>query len=780
MGLRLKCDNRTNLLGKWLVLLSVVFFISCSQTRFVPEDRYLLNNVELEVDHNEVDHNEAKSFLRQKENYKILGFVKFYLMLYNMSSKNKTDDWLKRIGEPPQLYDEVLAERSKDQLRLYMDNKGFYQAGISEEVIFNDKKQKADLTFKVQPGEQYTIQNIRYHFSNPELRNIFMNDSINQKIKPGNAFDIYELEKQQEEIVNLYRKNGYFYFSRNQVYYVADTLRYEKQAILDLFIGETNNTQVDSAKILRPYKINHFHYSILPGNSPVGTYNYGGTDFTDTINWDNSSLYLTKQFRYPPSLFIRATQIHSGDLFNTIEVENTFNALNRLRQFRYVDIQFEETYPERDSNLLDCRIRLAPLNKQSISLDIEGTNTSGNFGVAGNVYYQHRNFFRGAEVFQLRFKGAIERLHRTVDNQSEYFSTRELGAEASLTIPKLLGPGKYIRSFERNLPKTIINAGYNYQRRPEYTRTISNVRLGYDWKTTANLSHLWNFLDVNLVNVYEYDPDFIESIKDLYIKSSFTDHFIFAMNYSLIFNNQQLNLKNNYTYLRFNVESSGNSLWLLSTLTGQEKHTQELEGDSLVYYQFLNTQYAQYLKADIEVRRAVRIDQYNTIVGRAFFGVGFPYGNSKVMPFEKQYFTGGANGIRAWQVRELGPGTYKAPEGVYPNQSSDIKLEANLEYRYRLFGKLEGALFLDAGNIWAINKYDNREGAQFAFNKFYKQIAIGTGTGLRLDMNYFILRVDMGLKLRDPAAEQGERWIIGNRSLTGNDFNFTFAIGYPF
>ena len=779
MDLALWSDKKIGIAGKWLLLITVMFFVSCSQTRFVPEGKYLLNNVDLASDQEKINKEEAKTFIRQKENYKILGFVKFYLLLYNLSSKKKTDDWLKRIGEAPQVYDEVLADRSIDQLEQYMDNKGYYQAKITSDVEFNERKKKANLKFKIESGEQYSIRDVRYHFSRPELEDIFTN-AINQRFRLGSPFDIYELEKQRQKIVKLYRDNGYFYFSKNQVRYVADTTKYNRQVILDLHIGEVRESQIDSSKVLKPYYINNFYYSIIPGNSPVGSYQFGGTLYSDTITWDNSYLYLTEHFKYPPGLFIRSTLMDSGGLFKTTEVGNTFNAFNRLRQFRYVDIQFEETYPEQDSNLIDCRVRLAPLNKQSVSLDLEGTNTSGNFGVAGNIYYQHRNIFKGAEVFQLRFKGAIERMRRTIDNRSEYFSTRELGTEANLIIPKLLGPGKYIRSFERNLPKTIVNAGYNYQRRPEYTRTITNVKLGYDWKTSQNYSHLWNFLDMNLVQLFEFDEGFINSIEDLYIKSSFVDHFIFAMNYSLIFNNQRLNTKDNYTYTRFNIESAANTLWLLSTLTGQSKHTRELEGDTLVYYQFLNTPYAQYLKADVEVRRAIRINEYNRVVGRVFLGVGFPYGNSKVLPFEKQYFTGGANGIRAWQVRSLGPGTYKAPEGVYPNQSSDIKLEGNVEYRFKLIGKLEGALFVDAGNIWAINKNDNREGAQFKFSEFYKQIAVGTGTGLRLDMNYFILRVDMGLKMRDPSAPRGDRWIIGNRNLTGDDLNFTFAIGYPF
>jgi outer membrane protein assembly factor BamA len=174
------------------------------------------------------------------------------------------------------------------------------------------------------------------------------------------------------------------------------------------------------------------------------------------------------------------------------------------------------------------------------------------------------------------------------------------------------------------------------------------------------------------------------------------------------------------------------------------------------------------------------LNEYSSVVTRLFVGVGLPYGNFDVLPFEKKYFTGGANGIRAWQVRTLGPGTYKASEDAYPNQSADIKLEANLEYRFRLLGRVEGAFFLDAGNIWAINKNDNREGARFKFDRFYREIAVGTGTGLRFNFNYFIFRLDLGMKLRDPSLESGKRFIIGNHKLNSDQFNLSFAIGYPF
>src|SRR5690554_4243718 len=300
--------------------------------------------------------------------------------------------------------------------------------------------------------------------------------------------------------------------------------------------------------------------------------------------------------------------------------------------------------------------------------------------------------------------------------------------------------------------------------------------------TTPNKKHLWNVVDFNMVRLYQFDQGFINLIRDLYIKSSFTDHLILATNYSYIYNTQRPGTLNNYTFVRFNAESAGNSLFEISRALQLPSHS-ALDSVGLgfsEYHTMLNTRFAQYVKGDVELRYGHVIDRYNAVVGRAFLGVGFPYGNFDVLPFEKKYFSGGANGIRAWQVRSLGPGTYRMPENAYPNQSSDIKIEANIEYRFNLIGFLEGALFVDAGNIWAINEKDNRPGALFKLNEFYKQIALGAGTGFRFDFKYFIFRLDVGMKLRDPSQPESNGWIPGQRRIVNDDFNFSFAIGYPF
>ncbi len=778
----MNCNIKPYLLiaGKFAVIVVAVLLFSCSPVKHVPDNRYLLNKVEVNVDNPAVIREEAKIQIRQKENYKILGFAKFHLWMYNLSSKNKPESWLKKIGEPPEVFDESLVDASSERLKQYLGNKGFFRAKIETEISLNENKKKANVNYKITTGEQYIIRNINYHIDDPVLKTIFINDSAQTFISPGTPFDFNLLEEQQTKIVNLFKDEGYYYFSKDDVKYLADSSLYSKEVVLDLFVG--SSLPQDDLKKFRPYYLNNFYISVIPGSVSVSSAANIAGELTDTVRWDNYSLLSGSEFRYRTGLFRNLLQMKSGNRYRISDARHTFDAFNRLRQFRFVDIQFEEPFMAADTNLLDCYIRLAPLSKQAVSFDIEGTNTSGNLGVAGNINYQHRNLLRGAEVLQLNIKGAIERQQRTRGNVTEYFNTREIGPELSLTFPKIVGPRQLVNAFWNLLPKTVLTFGYNYQRRPEYTRTISSVRFGYDWMTSENIKQIWNVVDFNMVKLYKFDPEFIDRIKDLYIKSSFTDHLILASGYSFIYNTQRLGVKQNYTYLKFNAEMAGNLLYMLSE-TFNGSYTQVVDSigpGSASFYTLLNTRFAQYVKSDVEFRYGHIIDKYNSVVGRAFLGVGLPYGNFDVLPFEKKYFTGGANGIRAWQVRSLGPGTYKAPSTDYPNQSSDIKLEANLEYRFELMKFLEGALFFDAGNIWAINKKDNRPGAQFKFTEFYKQIALGTGAGFRFDFNYFIFRFDLGMKLRDPSQASGKGWTVGHRKLTGDDFNISFAIGYPF
>ncbi|MCL1821532.1 MAG: BamA/TamA family outer membrane protein [Prolixibacteraceae bacterium] len=764
---------------RFCFLAAMLTIISCSTTRYVADDESLLSNVKIQIDNSDIDKEEMRGYIKQKENTKIFGFLKFHLWLYNLSSKKKDDHWLKRAGEPPQIFDEALADKSQEQLIHYLHNKGYYHGKVDYLVrpMKNDRKTK--LTYQVNTGEIYRIGKADAVIKFPELERLYTEEYTSRIFRSGRRFDLDFLDRERENLANFYRNRGYYYLSKEMIFFDADTLKGQNTADLVLTIELPSDNPIDSVRILNPYKIKHFNWSVL-SDDPFPSAKYRLND--DTVRQENNTFHFRNSY-YKPKLLTRFNQLESNELYRLKETEETFQGLNRLKQFRFINIYFQEDKSEVDSFLLNCFVDLAPLSRQLVSFDVEGTNTSGNLGVAGNVNYTHRNLFRGAENFQLRVKGALERQQTLIRDEKSDFNTREFGVESSLMVPKLIGMKLPWGVFRSSAPKTFFSLGYNYQRRPDYTRTISSLRTGYEWMGSERISHTWNIIDFNMVALSRFNEDFLESIQDLYIKSSFTNHLIMAMNYSFVYNTQTLNTRRNYNYVRFSVESSGNLLNLISGVTNAKKRVAPADSLNLApqeYYKFLNLRYAQYVKGDIEYRRGFMLDRFSSIVGRAFVGVGAPYGNFDVLPFEKKYFTGGANGIRAWSVRSLGPGTYKAPANSYPNQSGDIKIEANLEYRFRLVSFLGGAFFLDAGNIWAINEKDNREGAQFRMKDFYKQIALGTGMGVRFDFDFFIFRLDLGMKLRDPAQLQNRGWIIGDRRPTGNDFNLSFAIGYPF
>ena len=763
--------------------MCILIFTGCNSTRFVPEDKYLLNKIKVTADDHKFKREELRTHLRQKENLKILGLFKFHLGLYNLSSREKENDWLKRIGEAPVLYDAFQTQRSIEQLEIYLKNKGYYNAVVKDSLMIDQNKRKLNLLFEIKAGEPYRIHNYSYSIKDPNLRNVLLNDSVEQLLKPNDIFDLDVLNSERQRIVRFLKDRGYFKFNQDFVSFQADTTFFNHRVDLTINIedAELNN---DSAEVISHLKYKIRNYIINP-TVKVADLTGGDTQQPlDTLRFGDYVFTYQGKLKYRPQLFYDVNRMKDSSYYSLQNAEKTYRALNRLKQFKLINIGFSETNSfENDSiPLLDCKFMLAPLPRQNFSVEVEGTNSSGNLGIAGNFNFQHRNVFGGAEVFDFQIRGARERQQALVNNSSLDFNTRELGFESSLTFPKFLSFVKWKQMFTFQIPETKMTVGFNFQSRPDYTRTISNFKFGYNWKTTNFQFHTLNLIDLNFVNIYKLNPAFINSIRDLYIRSSFTDHLISATNYSFTYNTQNINKREDYKFLKFNFESAGNLLSLYSKLTGKSQTTvfDTLLNQNVSYYEILNTRFAQYFKSDLEYRYGHMTDKLNSIVARAFAGVGVPFGNFDVLPFEKKYFTGGANGIRAWQVRSLGPGSYKAPSNTYPNQSSDIKLEANAEYRFKLFWLLEGALFVDAGNIWAINYKDNREGAVFRINEFYKQIAIGSGFGLRFDFTYFLFRLDLGMKMRDPSLPAGKRFIPGNYAINPDDFNLSFAIGYPF
>jgi len=765
-----------------ILLIGVLILGACNSVKYVPEGKYLLNKVSVKINDKTIKRQDLKTQVRQKENLRILGILKFHLWLYDLSPKNKENGWLKRIGEAPVIYEEDQSLRSKEQLLIYLSNKGYYNALVNDTVVYRLNKRKVNLVFNIKAGQPYLVRHYFYTIKDPHLQGLILNDSVNQLLKSGDIFDLDILNSERLRISTNMKNNGYYKFTEDFITFSADTSFNNHRVDLTVSIADASTGYEKKVVPHQKYKIRNFLINPtfqapdLTGNQTVQP--------LDTLIMNDYIITYAGKLKYKPTLFSNVNRMRDSTYYSLWNTEKTYRALNRLKQFRFINIGFVEPNAITIDSipLLDCRIQLSPLPRKNFSVDIEGTNSSGNLGVAGNFNFQHRNVFRGAEVFDFQIRGASERQQALINNNSLNFNTRELGFETSLTIPKFLSfiNGKNMFSFQ--IPETKLTGGFNYQSRPDYTRTITTLKFGYSWKSSAYKFQTLNIIDLNYVNLFLLDSVFINSIKDLYIKSSFTDHLISATNYSWMYNTQNVNKREDYKYYKVNLESAGNLLSLYSMLINKNK-TDAIDPITNIkssYSKILNIRFAQYLKGDFEYRYGHMINNLSSVVGRAFAGVGVPYGNFDVLPFEKKYFTGGANGIRAWQVRSLGPGTYKAPLNTYPNQSSDIKLEANLEYRFKLFWIMEGAFFLDAGNIWAINSKDNRPGAVFLVDEFYKQIAVGTGLGLRFDFTFFLFRLDLGLKMRDPSLEAGKRFIPGNYPINGEQMNLSFAIGYPF
>ena len=764
-------------------LACMILMGSCNTTRFVPEGKYLLNKISVKADDKNLKREELKNHIKQKENLRILGVLKFHLWMYNLSSGAKTNDWLKRIGEAPVLYDEFQTQKSKDELMKYLKNKGFYNAVINDSLLIDQNKRKLNLIFDIKANQPYRIRNSVYVIKDPKLREVILKDTVDQLLKRNDIFDLDVLNAERLRISRYLKDRGYYKFSEEFVSFQADTNFYNHRVDLTYKIDDAilHNDEKEVV-VHQKYKIRN--YLINPSFKTLDlTGNQSELKLDTLVSKDYIFTYSGK-LKYRPEVFYNLNRLKDSAFYCLSNAEKTYRALNRLKQFKLINIGFTETnsFSNDSVPLLDCKMQLTPLPRQNFSVDVGGTNSSGNLGIAGTLNFQHRNVFHGAEVFDLQIRGARERQQALINNNSLDFNTHELGFESSLTFPKFLSFINGKRLFTFQIPETKLTVGFNYQNRPDYTRTITNLKFGYNWKTSMYQFHTLNLLDLNYVILYQFNPAFINSIQDLFIKSSFTNHLISASNYSWMYNTQNINKREDYKYYRVNFESAGNLLALYSKIINKGKTEVKDTITNLVnsYYEVLNTRFAQYVKGDFEYRYGHMIDRLSSVVGRTFLGIGVPYGNFNVLPFEKKYFTGGANGIRAWQVRSLGPGSYKAPTNIYPNQSSDIKLEANLEYRFLLFWLMEGALFMDAGNIWAINSLDNREGAVFKINEFYKQIAVGSGVGLRFNFTYFLFRLDLGVKMRDPSLAAGKRFIPGNYRLSTDQFNLSFAIGYPF
>lgn len=728
--------------------LATLVLASCSSTRFVPEGQTLLNAVHVEVagEYKDVNTATLRSYVRQKPNSRWFSVLKLPLYVYSIAGTD-TAKWFNRllqsIGEPPVVFDSAKAVLTQGDLRQQLMNEGFLKADVS--MITARHGRKTDVTYFLQPGQPYFIHHVSYQAYDSGISRILQaEDTLHRLLHPGMRLDVNKLDAERKRITALLADSGYFRFNKEYITYIADTTAGSRLVSLTLRVEMlSQNGRPDT--LHSRYRIRNIEYTT--------------TDPTQT--------------RLPlrSTVLRECTHLSQGSYYSATGLRNTYNHFGRMQAVRYTNISLT---PIPDTTLLDCTIQLQAAKPSTISFQPEGTNTAGDLGAAASLTYQNRNLLRGSEVLSLQFRGAYEAIKGLEGYEGQNFI--EYSFETRLQFPRLLIPFVNTHTSSALNSTSELSLLYDLQNRPEFHRRVLSAAWRYRWhRPGANQRFQLDVLDLN----YVFMPWISDTFRREYLESETSRNAILRYNYEDLFITK-FGVGYSYTSgpvaVKLNVETSGNFLSGVSSLFGAKR-------DANGHYRIFNIAFAQYVKADIDMTRSWQIDEQNQIVAHMGLGIAYPYGNSNVLPFEKRYFAGGANSVRGWSVRSLGPGNYKEHDGRinFINQTGDMKLDLNLEYRTHLFWKIGAAAFIDAGNVWTLRDYDIQPGGLFKPEKFFSQMAVSYGMGIRLNLGYFILRFDLGMKAVNPAykTDDEEHYPLLHPRFS-RDYAFHFAVGLPF
>lgn len=762
---------------RWLHYISPLLLwmtASCSVSKFIPEGEYLLDDVKVVSDDKAVKPSDISGYNRQNPNSSWFSLVKVPMHIYSLSGTDTTrriNRFIQKLGDKPVIFDAEAAERSREDMQSALHNMGYMQADVR--LRKETRKKKLRLKYLVHPGPAYRISHWDYDIQDDSVRR-YMAGYASQLMHEGMRFDVNTLDQERQQMTNHLQDRGFYRFNKEYVTCTADTVRGTHLVDLTFHIAPYDATSHTT----------HARYRI--GDVNVVT-DFDMThamrqDFArfDSLHYKGLNIFYRERPFLKPEVLSQNIAITPDSFYSDSRLQHTRSSLGRLHAIKYTDIRFQEDAA--DSTRLDCHVLLSRNKVNSFSAELEGTNSAGDLGAATSLSYQNRNLFNGSELFTFKVRGAYEAVTGLQGYSNENYV--EYGVEASINFPRFLFPFISAEVRQRTQATSEIGIQFNSQERPEFGRRAASVTWGYRWTYKRKWQHRVDVLDLN----YVYMPWISSTFREEYLDNPENSNSILRYNYENLLimkagygftyhsdGRESRTASNNSYSIRFNIESSGNLLYAFSHMlnaTRNEDHQ----------YTVANIAYAQYIKTDIDFTKSFRIDHRNSIVFHVGMGVAYPYGNSRILPFEKRYFSGGANSVRGWSVRRLGPGSFAGNDRNidFINQSGDIKLDLNLEYRTKLFWKLNGAFFVDAGNIWTIRDYEEQPGGAFRFDSFYKQIAVSYGLGLRFDFDYFILRFDAGMKAVNPAYRNSKEHYPLIHPDFGRDFAFHFAVGYPF
>lgn len=717
--------------------LALLAAFSCSTTRVLQDGEYRLarNNVEV-VNDNKFNINEIEPYLKQKANsYFIFGWNPF-LNVYNWQTGkgNGWDRFVQKIGVAPVVYDPELVESSIENVTNHLEYLGYYGSTVTAGIDVRRKTVKVNYEIKL--GKRYPINEIVFDLPEGEIAADFLADTSNMTVKTGDFLSEDALEAESERMSRHLRDCGFYGFNSNYFSYLADTLTVPGAASLEVSINEyTRNETEKDARPFRKFRIN------------------------------DVSITYPKSLKIRENVLRRLNTIRPGDIYSETDINTTYSRMSSLRMFNGINIGMTQV----DSSLVDCTIDLSQSKLQGFKINLEASiNSTGLFGVSPQLSYYHKNIFRGGEWLNLSFMGNFQFMfNRSV-------RSNEFGVSAGLSFPKFLGlPYRLFKG--PAIPRTDINVSYNYQSRPEYTRNIISTSYGYNGSYGGRFFYQVYPIQLNIVRLFDLDASFYNSLaSDPFMRNAYQDHFDMGLGSTFYYTtNSDVNPKTSYFYTRLQFDISGNILSAFKPL---------MDKDDLGAGMIWNTPFSQYVRAELTVAKTWRFGKGNgqAVAARLLAGAGYAYGNSTALPFEKHFYAGGSNSLRGWQARTVGPGLAPMDRTfLIPNQTGDMKLEANVEYRFHMFWKVEGAAFVDAGNVWTFRESGTEElSSRITADTFAKSIAANWGVGLRLDLDFLVIRVDMGMKIHDPAREQ--KWVGPSQWLRNDGYAVHFGVGYPF
>ncbi|RYD83186.1 MAG: hypothetical protein EOP53_01570 [Sphingobacteriales bacterium] len=769
-----------------LIFLAGLLFAGCSNTKYLPEGESLYTGAQVKIENKDGKvskkqkkklKGELEDLTRPKPNTTFLGFLRPQLWIYNVVGKPKKPKGLRakireKLGEPPVLFSDVNPDKNREILRNRLENRGHFMAGVTFDIQ-DDGKRKKKVVYTASINAAYEINRVIWPDGKDTISTHIRNSQENTLLKQGSIYNLDVLKQERERIDDKLKNEGFFYFSPDYILFRVDSTIGNKK--LDVFVTVKEDLPKKAFSI---FTLNEIY---VYTNYTLGQDTSNHRRPLESVHVEDLT-FIRRGNAIRPKALARSIFLRRDAIYTNADYRLTLNRLMSMGIFKFVNIRFREIDSSDATNKLNADIYLTQMPRRSIRLELRGVSKSNSFvGPEFTGSLRNRNLFRGAELFTLSVNAGYETL---IGGKQSGLSSYTLGTEARLELPRFVLPFRIKNYRSEEVPRTVFRLGAELISRVDYFNMASlNFGYGYAWKETPRKKHEFYPVSINYLVVTSESDRFKQLRQEnLFLDRSFRNQFIPGLTYSFTYDTHVEGENRNDFFFNGTADLAGNLLYAVKSLTSKEKSTDEKP------YQILGAPFSQYSRLSVDARHYLMVDKRSKLVSRLLLGAGVPYGNSSILPYTKQFFIGGNSSVRAFQVRSLGPGTYKSPENsrnFLVDQAGDLKIEANLEYRFPIYGVFKGALFTDAGNIWLLRKDETKPGGTFDPSKFMSEMAIGSGFGLRIDASFFVLRFDLAMPLRKPYLPENERWVTDDINFLKPEWRnenlvLNIAIGYPF